>query len=667
MRRNTSYLENPVVLQILNFIHPHLYRFISRELTLLCGNQPGNVLPVSLLISLGSIETLESYKIVLLGYKFNYQSFASVVVSLGNFKTIQWFSSNGWNNIPFDESLLPIIARRGDAELFMEFLDFYHEEEDCFEENEEHLKESLAEAAKFGQLKILQKATSKKVSFVNEEISRKEFDLEDLSQELLASAAIGGQVNVLEWIWSNLSGKNEFMFEWDEWIWELVRDVVQANHIQSLEWIGSNFQLEPVADDEAEEGIMSVAALNGNIEIVRWLSSKNIIDISCKCIESAAYGGNLEVLQHVRELGCPWSKKVCVLAAENGHLNILKWARSKGCPWNASLMFPAAAKCRRNKWELYEWIWQQGCPFKEKKSFPNAIECSNFEFIVFAKANGSTSYNQLLNKKLISSAVRLGFLEATQWGMDQVLPQGLRWIDRGDDGGLMSDGQWIDRRLKYNWIKGAARNGHVHILEYLRIRFGEEFWVPAKFSEDRCFTVCDLVDKVAEWGQIDVLDWIVTHRTDWIKSTVFNTAIKFKKLKVLIWLKSQPTNTNELEPTTSWFGSIANLNPHPSDLAYETSDYEIFEWIHMNGCPWNEDTDWLQRLDRWGDNRYIWFAEEHGGILKNADQVHESLAKHRRDERQRMDRTDPIIVGPLVVWGTVIDGAYRTMALDQEE
>ena len=87
------------------------------------------------------------------------------------------------------------------------------------------------------------------------------------------------------------------------------------------------------------------------------------------------------------------------------------------------------------------------------------------------------------------SAVCLGFLEATEWGMDQVLPQGLRWIDRGgDDGGLMSDEQWIDRRLKYVWIKGAAMNGHVHILGYLRIRFGEEFWVPAKFSEDRCFT-----------------------------------------------------------------------------------------------------------------------------------------------------------------------------------
>ena len=96
----------------------------------------------------------------------------------------------------------------------MKFLEFYHEE-DCFEEYEEHFQESLAEAAKYGQLKILQKATSKNVSFVNEEISRKKIDLEDLSQELLKSAAIGGQVNVLDWIWSNLSGKNEFMFEWD--------------------------------------------------------------------------------------------------------------------------------------------------------------------------------------------------------------------------------------------------------------------------------------------------------------------------------------------------------------------------------------------------------------------------------------------------------------------
>ena len=59
----------------------------------------------------------------------------------------------------------------------------------------------------------------------------------------------------------------------------------------------------------------------------------------------------------------------------------------------------------------------------------------------------------------------------------------------------------------------------------------------------------------------------------------------------------------------------------------------------MNGCPWNEDTAWLPRIDRWGDNRYIWLAQKHGGILKNADLVLGSLAKLteqiEEEERQR--------------------------------
>ena len=124
------------------------------------------------------------------------------------------------------------------------------------------------------------------------------------------------------------------------------------------------------------------------------------------------------VIQKFYSMYAHQSEKVCILAAENSNLNILEWARSQGSPWNASLMFPAAVKCRRNQFELYEWIKQQKCTFAEKTSFRNACKCGNYEFIVFARAHGSTSYYQFLNKKLISSAVCLGSLEATQWGMD---------------------------------------------------------------------------------------------------------------------------------------------------------------------------------------------------------------------------------------------------------
>ncbi len=63
-----------------------------------------------------------------------------------------------------------------------------------------------------------------------------------------------------------------------------------------------------------------------------------------------------------------------------------------------------------------------------------------------------------------------------------------------------------------------------------------------------------------------------------------------KNLKVLIWLKSHPAATS----TQTWYGDISSMLNHPSDRAFEVGDFDIFKWIHMNGCPWNADTDWSE-------------------------------------------------------------------------
>jgi len=49
-----------------------------------------------------------------------------------------------------------------------------------------------------------------------------------------------------------------------------------------------------------------------------------------------ARGGGLEVLKHVRELGCRWDEDTCRGAAGGGHLEVLKWARANGCEWDAT-------------------------------------------------------------------------------------------------------------------------------------------------------------------------------------------------------------------------------------------------------------------------------------------------------------------------------------------
>ena len=560
--RKLSGIDNPVLIHILQYIHPNLHCFISPQLQtygkLEHQHQLQQPLPVSLLISLNSITTLDSFKVVLKGHKFNYESFSSVVVSWGNFETIQWFYNNGWKSM---NQILPMIARRGDTNLFMKFLEHFFENED-FREYEEHLKFSLTEAAKYGNLKILQEAISKNVILVYaREEFRKVYNLEEQAEDLLASAAIGGHVNVLEWIWSNLSNyqKGEFLFTWN---WELISDVIVANQIKSLEWIDSNFQLEPVDEEEEYDGIMNLAAKYGNIDIVKWLSSKNIIDNNIHCTESAAKGGNLEVLKHVRQLGFQWSNKVCILAAKNGHLDMIKWARSQECPWNPSKMFPAAVTCRTNQLDLYEWLWQQECPFDAEETFLRASKNGNYEFFLFAESKNPevckliySTIDYLTN--MGESASRMGCLATIEWTLNQVNLYG-----------------YNPHFSKEKIIVSAALYENCSILDYLLVKFADEFWMwsPSSNGESE---VDKLVKNAAQRGRVDVLDWIVQRRTDWKESTVFNTALKYCKIKVLIWLKSQNTETCK---NNFWFGSATSHR-------IEIGDFEIFQWFKRNGCP----------------------------------------------------------------------------------
>jgi hypothetical protein len=85
-------LATVVQAHILQFIHPYLYRIISNELTILCEKQKKSLkLPVSLIISLNSIATLEHFQNVILGYKFPYDYLSVVASTYGNFQTILWF------------------------------------------------------------------------------------------------------------------------------------------------------------------------------------------------------------------------------------------------------------------------------------------------------------------------------------------------------------------------------------------------------------------------------------------------------------------------------------------------------------------------------------------------------------------------------------------------
>jgi hypothetical protein len=82
------------------------------------------------------------------------------------------------------------------------------------------------------------------------------------------------------------------------------------------------------------------AAQQGHLGIMKWFDkmqtqqNKTQKLWSKKTCAAAAEGGYLEVLQWLREKGCPWDALTCARAARNDHLHVLQWARQNSCPWN---------------------------------------------------------------------------------------------------------------------------------------------------------------------------------------------------------------------------------------------------------------------------------------------------------------------------------------------
>ena len=108
-----------------------------------------------------------------------------------------------------------------------------------------------------------------------------------------------------------------------------------------------------------EGDLVNYAALQGSIEILRWLMEEKGYEFNRATCEGAAFGGHLDVLKWVRSQDppCPWDWRTCTEAAAEGHLDVLKWLRAQNppCPWNRY-------RCREHAlhhWQVIDWIRQQ--------------------------------------------------------------------------------------------------------------------------------------------------------------------------------------------------------------------------------------------------------------------------------------------------------------------
>ena len=102
------------------------------------------------------------------------------------------------------------------------------------------------------------------------------------------------------------------------------------------------------------------AAERGYLGTLQNLHRRGRVTFNIELCKAAAYGGQLEVLKWLREIGCPWDELTCATAASGGYLKMLQWARANGCLWD-EMTFAGAAI--RGHIKVLNWARANGCPW----------------------------------------------------------------------------------------------------------------------------------------------------------------------------------------------------------------------------------------------------------------------------------------------------------------
>jgi hypothetical protein len=126
---------------------------------------------------------------------------------------------------------------------------------------------------------------------------------------------------------------------------------LREDHSHILRWMQANCPEFDTSD------MWSYAICHGRLEALSLFAStkpETLTALGLLPCRWACAHGRLEVLQWLRERGCPWESDTAELAAERGHLHILKWARENGCTWERDQIFQRALEWER--YEVTDWI-----------------------------------------------------------------------------------------------------------------------------------------------------------------------------------------------------------------------------------------------------------------------------------------------------------------------
>ena len=233
---------------------------------------------------------------------------------------------------------------------------------------------------------------------------------------------------------------------------------------------------ERASEDSPQLSCVPTAAYNGDLKILQWLRAQNCPwDDACS---AAARCGRLEILQWLRsqELPCPWNEQTCTSAAifveiigrsssqdnlQPSYFKVLQWLRAQNppCPWNEHTC-SNVARCGHSGLKVLQWLRAQDppCPWGEHTCSLAAIS-GHLDVLQWVRAQDPPCP---WSEHTCSWAARRGHLKVLQWLRAEDPP--CPW--------------------RQHTCASAAGSGHLQILQWLRAQDPPCPWVETIF--ERC-------------------------------------------------------------------------------------------------------------------------------------------------------------------------------------
>ena len=361
---------------------------------------------------------------------------------------------------------------------------------------------------------------------------------------------------------------------------ELKTSVTRYSTSHSLgwfQWACDTFEILPgfewddkerVKEAVYEGDLVNCAALQGSVEILRWLLEEKGWSLNEYTGWLAGMGGSVEVLEFLVDKDYEFDESACAGAVEGGHLEALTFLRSLDppCPWSADTCAWAAL---RGRLEVLQWLRAQDppCPW-DHMTCDHAAEGGHLDILKWAR-----SQNQPCpwNEETCEGAAAGGQLGVLKWlrAQDPPCPWNHMTCTSAAEGGHLNILKWArSQNPPCPWdgktCSWAAKGGRLEVLKFARAQNP-----PCPWDAETC-------SQAAGEGHLEVLQWVREQGLPclWNVGTCEQAAFG-GHVEVLQWLRAQ-------DPPCPWDGWAC------AGVAWD-GQLEILKWLRAQNppCPWS--------------------------------------------------------------------------------